>query len=343
MFHICCIGDTMKLTSFLMAGLLVASCGIVATGCNENPTDTPSTGSVGTPSSLKATSVDASSVRLAWNAPNDTAIASYMISYSAQSTVDSSQVTVTPSSTVGQLYTVTNLKPGVEYRFYVRAVRGSDMSSAATVNWAGASRYSDDGARTLRMYEFNSDKGSGLLLDPTIGSGPRMASAKTEPGNVQLAWLFKAAGTAGNAPNAVDSVIVGAAPAFPEFSNRASFYQNVYISGSTFFGTSLSDIFPDRPLDQLVLTDTNTRAFALPAAQPAGIGQGFYVRIGTSSATYHYARVFIRNNGTNLVQGSSPDRYIQIDVSYQQTANLPFAKPAGKGYPQVGYRSRIGL
>lgn len=328
----------MKITSFLAAGLIVASCGLVATGCNDNPTDnTPGTTTVPTATSLKATSLSETSVKLSWSAPNDTALTGFLLSWSAVGTVDSSSTTVTKATTTLQGTTVGNLKAGVEYKFYVRSMEGTNMSSAVTINWAGAARYSDATALNIRMYEKSSTQGSGLLLDPTLG-GPRMASAASEPANIQLIWLYKPASDPSNASGAVDSVIIGSPTAFltSDFQNQSQFYKNTYISNSTFYGMSLDDIYPSLPLDQLINTSDNTLIYTIPAPQQTGVGQGFYLRLGSSTSDYHYARIFIRNPGTSLVQGSGTDHYLSLDISYQKTANLPFAKTAG-GAPKVGF------
>jgi hypothetical protein len=328
----------MKLKSFLIGGLLLASFGIMAVGCNDNPTDNTPTG-VAAPTGLKATSLSETSVKLAWVVPNATGISGYMVSWKATngnaSDTGSNTATATAATGANQEYTVSGLTAGQEYTFYVRTMVGTDLSSAVSVNWAGAARYTDGGARTLRMYEKASNTyGSGLLLDPNLG-GPRMAFAKNEAGNVQLIWVYA---PANGASGSYDTLIIGCPPAFPEYAQSADFYANTYISDPSFYGTSLDDIYPGASLDQLINTSSNANVFKFRVNETSGVGDGFYVRIGTAG-NYHYARVFIRNYGGSLVQGSSPDRYLTLDVSYQNTANLPYAKPAGHGISPIGYHS----
>jgi hypothetical protein len=231
-------------------------------------------------------------------------------------------------------YTVNNLTAGKAYTFSVYAVRGGAASTASSIEWSGALRY-PNASTTLRMYESNSNLGSGLTLDPSLG-GPlnvKVGTSNPNPERVQLAIYTKNAD-----PNVFS---IGAANAFDEYKQGAAnaFDQNTYISTSSYPALSLSDWYSAASIAGAIPTDGNVRAFDLPNAQTGQMGQGFYVRTGTT-ANYHYARVFVKNNGGKLLQGTAPDRYVELEISYQQTANIPYAKPGRVTEPN--YTSTTG-
>jgi hypothetical protein len=54
----------------------------------------------------------------------------------------------------------------------------------------------------------------------------------------------------------------------------------------------------------------------------------FYVRKINSSGKYNYAKVMILKNpsGAGYMQGPTSNRYIELQISYQKTADVPYAK-----------------
>ena len=307
--------QTMKIRHLILGGLAVAAMSFAGTGCNENPITTPPGDGTGptAPSGLQATSLSATSVGLKWVASTDSGAISYTVSWRASDGTDSGSV---PSLTT-LAYTVNNLSASKGYVFSVYAVRSSVKSTAATITWAGAPRYGT--TTTIRMYETLSSQGSGLTLDPSLG-GPvnaRVSASNPNPERVQLAIYTK-----GSDPNTFS---IGAAYAFIEYRNVNGFDQNTFISTSSYPAQSLNEWYSAASIDGMIPSDGNGRAFELPISQTGGAGQGFYVRTGTTG-NYHYARVFVKNVGGKLLQGSAPERYVELEISYQQTANLPYAK-----------------
>jgi len=312
--------QTMKIRHLILSGLAVAAMGIAAVGCNENPLTPPGgTGNAPTPASgVQAVSLSASSVGLKWLASTDSGAITYRVSWIASDGTDSNSASGIASTS----YTANSLSASKAYTFYVYAVRSSVASTAATINWAGAQRYGS--TTTIRMYETDASAGSGLILDPSKG-GPANISVKANPAsNVQLAIY-----TNGPDPNTFS---VGPAYAFTEYRQADAFDQTVYISDSTYPAQSLNEWYGVNSIETKISSNGNVRAFELPVSQTGGAGQGFYVRTGTSG-NYHYARIFIKNNGGKLLQGSAPSRYVEMEISYQQTANVPYAKPSMRYTP----------
>jgi hypothetical protein len=314
----------MKFRSLLFGSAVVAMLGIAAVGCNDNPT-TPNGTAPAAVTSFKATSMSATSVGLTWT-PGDTVTGTtYNVSWTGDLNADKGSANgISGTSTVA-----TGLTAGQSYTFSVTAVRNGETSSASTVKWAPADRYSSDQGNTtisIKMYEKASANGSGLLLDPTLG-GPKNVSASSglpiaELQKVQLVIL---------ANDANSTFGIGPAYAFDAYKAVNDFYSKLYIGDSTYVASSLDTWYDNKPIDQrILLPDGNISAYTgIPNAPGGTQGQGFYVRIGDAGA-YHYARVFINNVGGKLLQGSAPNRYVELTISYQKTANLPYAKVAGR-------------
>jgi hypothetical protein len=136
-----------------------------------------------------------------------------------------------------------------------------------------------------------------------------------------------------------DSVIIGPVYAITEYKVSA---QNDFsrmdtttaISNTTYQVSSLDTWYLSSPLSSLIAVNGNIKAYTLRPAQ-TGSGQGFVVRVGTA-ANYHYARVVVLSNAGNIIQGAFPNRYVELEVSYQTEANVPYAKagrPAPEGIP----------
>jgi len=206
---------------------------------------------------------------------------------------------------------VTVAKSG-EYVFSVVSVKAGVMSAAATLSWAGAKRYA---SADMKMYEKASSKGSAIYFDPQ--TGPKNVNVSTT-GNPNLATVQLATFIDG------ENVRIGSANAFSaaDFQNINSFDSNTVISGSTTIAAnSLDEHYAN--INPATLTYSKK---VLSLVNAANTGTIFYLRTGSSSANYHYARVFVKPVAGKLIQGTSPDRYVQIEASYQETAGLGFAK-----------------
>ena len=318
----------MKLKSFLIGSALLAT--LVVGGCNENdnPVDpTPDPVAPKAVTNLLAVSLSETSVGLRWNAPVDTALTGYDVSWKSSDGTDSGSVSVAPATDTTE--NATGLKAGKTYAFTVKTKRGTAASTGVSVTWAGAQRFSNDAATpatTIRLYEKASSNGSGLTLDPSLG-GPKNMSVATPSSAVQLGFIVDPAG----------KVVIGAAYSFPEFKNVDKFDSNSYVSSQSWVAMGLNDWFIPQSLDKYIPADGNLRAFTFDATVSGATGQGFVVRTG-ATGNYHYARVFVNNVGGKLLQGTAPNRYVELTISYQNTPNVPFAKRGAES--PVGVYSR---
>lgn len=306
----------MNIRNLALSGALVAMFALAAVGCNENPTDPTST--TAAPTNLKAVSINASTVALTWTA-STTVGATYNISWKGQNSAAVGSQTATGTST-----TVSGLNAEA-YDFTVKAVSGgAESTTGATVTWAPAARYADDAllpSTTIRIYEKASVKGSGLVLDPTKG-GPRNISvaASADPTKVQLAMIVEGS-----------NFVVGPAYAFPEYKNVDKFDSTVETSDSAYAASSLSAWYLSQSLDKFFTQpDRTVSAYTFQQTVTGANGRGFIIRLKGTDGLAHYARIFVKNDGSGkLLQGSGTERYVELEISYQATPNLPYAKRIG--------------
>ncbi len=311
----------MNMRHLLASSFAALMLGLVAVGCNENPDGPTDPGSApSAPTNLQAVSLSATSVGLKWTASTDTGTITYTVTRAATGSA-SDTATVSGISGVSQVFNGLTAK---EYTFTVVAVRGGKASTAITVKWAPAERYA---STTLRLYEKKSSNPSGFSIDAEPGGPQSVSLAQSQPGKAQLA-IFVLDSTS----NTTNTLLIGPAYAFPEYAasgnfNPAKVDSSTYISPTDFVVGSLDTWFDSRAIDAVITstTMTNTSAYTLTGGN-LNSARGFYVRTGTVG-NYHYARVFVKATGGKLVQGSYPDRYIEVEVSYQATPNLPYAKP----------------
>lgn len=271
------------------------------------------------PEKLKAISRSSTSVGLSWTPSTDTGAITYTVRYiSSGPVIDSGSV----DNISGASMTVTGLDVQAAYTFEVYAVRAGAVSTPISITWAPASRYTGG---TIRMYEKTSSNGSGLILDPAKG-GPANISIATPSTNVQLAIFVT--------PN--DQVMIGSAYGIDEYKSVDGFDRNVYLSDSAYAVPSLDAWYDDLPIDQRIdEVNGNVSYFTFPGTMSTSGNILFYVRTGSTPTEYHYARVLMKNRGGKILQGTPPNRYIELEISYQNTPNLPYAKrPAGAATPR---------
>jgi len=311
------------LKSLLVGGLMAASLSFISTGCNENPGDPtdPTVVRPAAPTNAMAVSLSSNSVGLTWTAPTTTDAVTYKVTYASDGTVVDSGSTTASGTSV----TITNLQAGKAYTFSVYSVRVSDTvmsSTAAQVTWAPATRYATS---TIRMYEKASAQGSGLILDPAKG-GPENISVATANPNVQLVMF---------ANDTTNRVIIGSAYGVEEYKNVNGFDRNVYVSDSIYAVPSLDQWYENQSIASRIGVNGNVSSYSIPQTVSAtGNTFMFYVRTGTSG-NYHYARVMVEKDAAGKVlQGTSPNRYVELEISYQLAADVPYAKiPAGATTP----------
>lgn len=317
------VRNLMLSSAFALMGILSA--------CNENPVVEPGNA----PANLRASSTSTTSVTLAWDAV--AGATSYEVSWvAAPGFTGSGSTSVTTTTAL-----VPSLSEGVMYDFKVRATTASGLGDEAVLRWAPASRHTQThDAKPIRMYEFASSSPSGLNLYSAADGGPEQVSMVVgRPGVAQLAvYIYDAPGTSN-----IDSIIVGPAYALIEYRaahqlSSGKIDTSVYISSGTYNVASLDSWYLSQPLNQLIGANTNVSAYKFTSNSTAG--QGFIVRTGTPG-NYHYARVVIKSVGGVMVTGPKPNRYIEMEISYQTGADVPFAK-AGMPAATIGVMATPG-
>jgi hypothetical protein len=321
----------MNVRKLILSGAVVALMGFVTTGCNENPIADPGDG----PTGLKASSMSETSVALQWDAV--AGATSYKVSWSGGAAGSGSVDNVTATT-----YTVTGLAANTQYTFSVAANDASGLGEASSITWAGATRFTETSTagQMIRMYEAESTQPSGVNLN--VNGAPRLVSLRataTDQAKAQLA-MYIYPRTGGGTP---DSVIIGPVYALTEYrisgGNIISRMDtSVYISGSTYQVSSLNTWYLSSNLESLIDQASNVKAYTFKQTNISG--QGFIVRTGSPGA-YNYARVVVKAIGGSILQGAFPNRYVELEVSYQTQANVPYAKPGMRPAP-VGVYATAG-
>ena len=306
----------MKFKNLLMSGMIAILAGFFVVGCEETPS-TPTGNGVDAPTDLEAVTLGATSVGLKWVGAVPVG-SRYDVSWTNADGTSTGEKSVNEAVST----TVEGLTAGVEYTFSVVFVNADgDASLATTINWAGATRYPVAGSTVeINMYEFDSDNGSGLILDGATGpENASMSANNPNLGEVQLAFFLNSDGT----------FSIGPSFGYPSttFANADGTDPNVIVSDQIFTTPSLDDWYLASSLTSLLTQNSQNIFDNLAAARTDGAGYAFVVRIGSDAASYHFARVFIKpdSNG-NFINGVAPNRFISLEISYQNTVNLPFAK-----------------
>jgi hypothetical protein len=330
----------MSVRKLVLSSALVALMGFVAIGCNENPSDPINTGSV---TGLKASSMSATSVALSWTAV--TGATSYDVKWVPVSSATASSGS---TSATGTSATATSLQANTEYTFTVTARDASGtIGTGSSIVWAGATRHTSTlTTQYIRMFEKDSDQPSGLNLN--VAGSPmlvHLAVSSTDP-KAQLAmYVYHRAGQTNP-----DSIIVGPVYALVEYRvandpNLTRVDSSVYISATTTQVASLNDWYLSAPLNTMIAANSNVMAYVFKPTTAGGTiagGQGFVVRTGTAPSNYHYARVVIRPVGGQMLGGTKPNRYVDLEISYQDGVNVPYAKPGQRPLPIGVYAQRMG-
>lgn len=309
----------MKFKNFLMGGMIAALAAFFVVGCNENPDD-PGDGNgddVAAVTNLGAVSLSSTSVGLAWDASTTTG-ATYKVEWMDGSTSVGSKDVSTTSTTIDAL------TAGKAYVFTVTAVDADDNESdAVSVTWAPAARYTDDknAGGILRIYARSvSGKGSGIVVQ---NDGAYNALTAATQSDQALGMIHLIADVGSN------SIRIGAPESFTDFAAVAKFRKDVQISDNYYTlspAIGLDGWYNDAPLTTLFTTN-NKGNFTIADQQTGNAGAAFVARWGATGSE-RYARVFILpgSNGKLVQTDTNGDPFIEIQISYQSTAGVPYAK-----------------
>lgn len=286
-------------------------------GCNKDDnSNTPTTQPIVAPTNLRAYSAGPTSVGLLWNlstSESDASFNNYLV------TVKDPSGTVVGVSSVAKgtpNVTVNSLSEGVIYTFVVRstAAAGVVSSDSQSVRWSPARRYTTDSANgaPIQLYEFRSTLGASGLQFNSNGSYAKVRSLSTiiNPDPDRFLCDIYVDSINGGAIRLKNIALLG----YP----RITFFST---EGLRDAADNLNDPRPAPP-------DTNSyqsNTVDIPSTTVT------YSKIAYArSATDHkYVRILIQRNPSSglLYYGLGNDRYVVLQLSYQNTAGNWFARP----------------
>jgi hypothetical protein len=300
------------LPMFLLAlfAIIIASCSDDTTGPEED-NRTP-----GKPDSAMATTKNDSTILLKWKASideGDAAFAGYIVKMTGD---DNTTALDTIPANYNPLQ-VTSLKNGVIYTFEVSALFNNGNVSASThISWSPAFRFtkSADGVSSIKLYETRSDLGSGIDAYDEEAKGPKTLTVANGEN-----WTL-------GLDTRNDKVIIASPSEIDYNFNGTPGYTE--ISEDIFVDISLNDTYDSQALnyDEEKL---KTRKITL-SDFTSSIQNGIIFILRTKEAgenDFHYAKILVkRNPNGGWLFGEEPNRYVEMEISYQKKANVPYAK-----------------
>jgi hypothetical protein len=295
-------------TLFILAAVLV----LLIASCNQ--TTTPTVVRPNAPDSLRATSLDSTTVRIKWvlsTSESDLGFTGYTLVITGGGPI--APISISKGTNT---YTETGLSAGTIYTFSLYANMDTvESATAATVQWSPAMRFDINvNGDVIKVYETASSFGSGLdLYDPTsTPSAPRVWTvANGDQWN--LALDTRTTGQTIVASPTLVNYNYGTQPTVTEIS--ADGFLDV---------TSLDNVFDSQALSAGNFAERSFVLEDLGIASNTGVVLILRTKEG-SNTLYTYAKLLIKKTGDTWLQGTAPNRYIECVVSYQRTPGVPYA------------------
>jgi len=276
-------------TSFVAVALVIlAACDPVTpvTVTTPNPVD-----------SLKATSIDAATVRLKWNASTTTNINGYRVTVLNSA----SGAAIGTTNVSGTTLDVNGLTAGTVYLFRVQTRTADTVSTAREIRWSPAVRVTTMQGGAVRIYETASGFGSGLAIQGGTARNLVVASGAD--------WDF------GIETRSADTLRIGS-PGSLNYSSIVRTPATDTRTGDQLYLNvdSLSQVFDTQ------VQMGSPGSFAIPLRT---ITKGLVLAIQTRAG--NFAKIFVKSANNSLLQGTAPNRYVEVEISYQPVANVPYA------------------
>ncbi|MBL7999196.1 MAG: fibronectin type III domain-containing protein [Candidatus Kapabacteria bacterium] len=303
---------TMKRSVAALFGAASLAAGVFMAGC-ESTTSTPVATPPTAPTMPMAVALNDSTVRIKWNLSSEDATST---GYSLQATEGTNTISRTVAKGVN-IYTFTGLKSATKYTFTVRTRKDSLTSSAISIDWATAKRFTGG-----VVWEPRATAGSGFNLatnsNKLIADG-RMWDICADTIADKDDMVFSCPGASGF----TDGNGVFFNPALAGV--RANMTMMVADSGAnglvarTMVVNSLDSAYESAALG------TGGRMREMGAEVPFGNVNSTVLYVVTKDG--NYAKILLKSVGGKVVQGTKAgrDRKIEFDYMYQTTANLPHA------------------
>lgn len=323
--------------------------GALVVGCEDTSTNTPVKFIPAPPSNLMALSLSETSVRLKWT-PSPSESNAEFVGYRI---IASSQGQTFNPITTGKGQTIVDiagLDVGKKYTFTIVAYTRDTASSSISIEWAGARRF-----RGIRAFETASANGSGIRLSDganlTIASGTEWdLCLDTRVVGGQDNWAFGSPGASTYTDD--NGLFLRGAQAGQRAKATVVFSDSNTVGNTTYYtpyfvvADSLEGVFES----QAIGTGKKMVQIMLENLQNQTRSVVFYVMVAPdNSATpnlsqYRFAKVLLKAAGGSVLQGSSPNRYVEIDYSLQTAAGVPYALVQGGLQPVSNPRIvKIGL
>lgn len=305
---------------FALAAIAVTAALFI--GCEDTGTNTPVKFIPAPPSNLMALSLSETSIRIKWTPSPSESNAEFkgyrIIAKSGTQTFN--PITTGKGETIVDLL---GLDAGKIYDISVMAYTNDTVSSAITISWAGAKRF-----RGIRAYETASVNGSGIRLSDgmnlTIANGTQWdVCLDTRTVGGQDNWAFGSP-QASTYTDDNGRFIRGAQAGQP--AKVTVIFSDSTAQGYTPFfivADSLEAVFESQALGtgkkqvQIMLENLQNQARSIV----------FYAK----TAEGNFAKILLKAANGSILHGTAPNRYVEIDYSFQTAANVPYA--LAKGIP----------
>ncbi len=288
----------------ITASLMLLVFALFLGSCSDNTTNPVDT-KPATVKGLKATSLDSTTIRLLWTEPTD--------SYTGY-TLDITPGSI-PQKTLAKGVTTTDVSgliEGTVYTFKLKAVNGTASSDSVTILWSPATRFINNiNDAVIWVYESSSTLGSGLQFYNTAGNAPKVLTVGSGSN-----WNF------GLFTKKKDSVEVGSPSAFTYTYGGTP--KITEICTNYFETNDLNSVFDSQALnaDPAKFYEMSVNLDELKTTS----GVVLICRTKENGSDWNYAKVLIKKTGGAFLQGTDPNRYIEVQVSYQKVVNKPYAK-----------------
>lgn len=271
-------------------------------------------GDAGKVKNLMANSPSSTEIKLKW-----TPVAG-IDGYNLYQTVDGNLTKVTSVSIAKSDSTVVikNLSVGKEYTFklctYTGGITNEDLG--AEVKWATSFKYEG-----VKIYETKST---------TYPSGARLSDGQTMMISESAEWDICL-----DTKSDTVEVCTPKASAMKIQIPKATLVDTVI---GARYASSIDDVF-----ESVLFGATHGTSEIWRTTVDESETSGWYFFVKTQEG--NYAKVYVRRENGKFLQGSYPDRYITVDISYQDTKTLPYAgiKPSDKNYENAKFMETKAL
>lgn len=303
----------MKLTKLFSIFALIIALGFGLNSCEESTTGTDPVviEKLAAPTNLMATSYDKESIMIKWNASADEGNANF-VGY--EIAVDG-VVKKTGLTDGKHTFTIDSLSEG-KHTVTVKALSENtakkDHSTLATIEWAPAWRFTKNvNEDMIKVSETDSDLGSGLNIFDGVGEAPKQLTVKSIE-----QW------TLGLETKTTGKINFGPAASLTAYASHMTgkTMKNVEIS-APIVAASLNDVFDSQALSTKTFSPALVDLNSINAANSV-----VFVIKETIGSNVRYAKVLVKKATAGFLQGTAPERYLEMEVSYQNQLDLPYAK-----------------